>query len=68
MNTTLEEISKYCGSIEERINACCDRQVAELLKERICWEIKQAAENEVDLALIREKLNQIIQKKFATKN
>lgn len=64
MNLNIEIFSNYCGSIEDRINACCDKQVAELLKERICWEVKQVKENEVDLDLLREKLDRLIEKKF----
>ena len=64
MNFNLKDISSYCGSIEDRINACFDKQVAELLKERICWEVKQATENEVDTDFLRRKLDQLIEKAF----
>ncbi|MBN1541425.1 hypothetical protein JW992_04705 [candidate division KSB1 bacterium] len=48
-----EKISKSCGKIDERVHACKTREVAEMLKERLCREF----EKECQSAIIRNFFN-----------
>ena len=64
MNKTEESIKKYCGSIEERINACCDRKVAELLKTTICYELQQGGDDKEALNVLMKRIDELIEKKF----
>lgn len=60
-------IQKYCGSVEERVEACCDEQVAECLKESIDAQLKQSCDNEAIIRFIRRYLDNLIQARFAGK-
>jgi len=57
-------IKKHCGSLEDRFNACKDKKVAELLKDRVFWEFKQANHKTIKLADIKDYLDKLIKKKF----
>lgn len=43
----LDEITKYCGDVRERIRACRYRPVAEMLKERLCDELSLNCHSEL---------------------
>ena len=60
-------LKKYCGSLSQRIDACKDRKVVELLKERICSEIKQFGGQEISLADVESYLDELISAKFMNK-
>ncbi|HPG39771.1 MAG TPA: hypothetical protein PLP19_13480 [bacterium] len=45
MDSELKIIKKYCGQIEERINACKSRDIAVLLMNRLCAELEQNCKN-----------------------
>jgi len=64
MSKTEGSIKKYCGSIEERINACCDRKVADLLKTTICFELQQGSGDKTALNLLKRRIDELIEKKF----
>ncbi len=57
-------INKYCESLEDRFDACKDKKVAELLKERICWEFKQANQKKLTLNDVEIYLDDLINNKF----
>jgi hypothetical protein len=57
-------IKKYCDSAEDRIAACCDKQVAKYLKQSICSEIKQKCKSEPVLAFVRQYVEHLIQVRF----
>lgn len=57
-------IKSYCGSLEDRFDACRDKKVAELLKERICWEFKQANQKTLKLSDVKLYLDDLINNKF----
>ena len=64
MNNIEKVLKKYCGSLDERIGACKDKYVAELLKERICWEFKQSGEKELTFNFVEKYINELIKQKF----
>jgi len=57
-------VKKYCGSLEERMDACKDRKVAAILKERICWEFKRSGNKELTLDFVKQYLDNLIAAKF----
>jgi hypothetical protein len=40
-------IKNICGNVEERIRACHSRQIAEMLKERLCSELANQCKSEI---------------------
>ena len=63
MDSLEQTIKKYCGSLEERFDACKDKVVAELLKEQICWEFKQANNKVLSFEDVEFYLDTLIRKK-----
>jgi len=59
-------IKKYCGSVEDRVAACCDKQVAKYLKQSIYSEIQQKCKSEPVLAFVKQYVENLIQVKFQT--
>ena len=59
-------IKQYCGSINKRIDACGDKDVALILKDYFCWEFQQKCKSEIILNFLENQVNQIIEKKFKT--
>ncbi len=59
-------IKKYCGTVEDRIAACCDRKVAKYLMQSICSEINQNCKSEPVLGFVKQYLENLIQVKFQT--
>ena len=57
-------IKKYCGSLEDRFDACKDKKGAELLKERVFWEFKQADHKIINLSDVKDYLDKLINRKF----
>jgi len=57
-------IKKYCGEVEDRIAACCDKQVANYLKKCICNEIKKNCKSEPVRDFIERYVENLIQLKF----
>lgn len=57
-------LKKYCGSLDDRFDACKDKVVAELLKEQICWEYRQANHKALSLEDVEFYLDKVIKKKF----
>lgn len=64
MSKTEESIKKYCGSIEKRINACCDRKVADVLKTTICYELQKGSEDQALFNFLIQRIDELIEKKF----
>lgn len=60
-------IKKYCGSVEDRIAACCDKQVAEYLKQNIYGEIRQNCKSESVLEFARQYVENLVQARFKTR-
>ena len=60
-------IKKYCGFVEDRVAACCDKQVANYLKECICSEIKQNFNSDPVFDFIKQYVENLIQVKFQTR-
>lgn len=59
-----EIIKEYCGSVEERINSCADRQVAIILKERLCWELQINCKSEIVNNFLTKYVDDLIKSKF----
>jgi len=64
MDNLEKMINEYCGSLEDRFDACKDKRVAELLKERICWEFQQEKTEKLKLSEIKNYLDELINNKF----
>ena len=64
MSKTEGSIKKYCGSIEERINACCDCKVADLLKTTICVELQQGSGDKAALNVLMKRIDELIENEF----
>ncbi len=60
-------IKKYCGAIEERIAACHDKKVAQLLKQLLFNEIRQQCKNKAILASARDYIDALIRQRFQKK-
>ena len=65
-NLSEQIIKKYCGSVEDRIAACCDKQVAKYVKQSICSEIKQKCKSEPILDFVKQYVENLIQLRFQT--
>lgn len=61
-------IQRYCGSLEERIEACCDEQVAECLKESISAQLKKSCKNETVIRFIVRYLDNVIRARFGCRD
>ncbi|OQX87857.1 hypothetical protein B6D60_03045 [candidate division KSB1 bacterium 4484_87] len=61
---TENELKIYLSSIEGRIDACCDKHVAEVLKEVIFDEAKERF-GEVPLGTLKTEIDKMINKKFS---
>lgn len=57
-------IKKYCGSVEDRIAACCDKKAANYLKQNIYSEIKQTCHSKIVLDFVKQYVDKVIQLKF----
>ena len=57
-------IKKYCGSLEERITACCDEKVAECLKQNLFCEISRQCKSEVIAEFLNKYVDNLINAKF----
>ncbi len=66
-NNTEQIIEKYCGQIEERIDACRDKKVAEYLKQNICLELKRHSNDQFVLNYIETYIDQLIDDRFSDK-
>ncbi len=61
---TEKDMKDFLASIEERVDACCDRHVAEILKEVIFEEAQEKFEENV-LPSLQVQINSLINKKFS---
>ena len=57
-------IKKYCSSVEDRIAACCNKQVATYLKQSICDEVKKKCNSEIVFNFVKQYLENLIQVRF----
>ena len=57
-------IKDYCGDIEQRIKACRSRDVAELLKHRLCSELKRNCESTMIKDVLIDHVDKLISKMF----
>ncbi|MFZ5518239.1 MAG: hypothetical protein ACOY90_16505 [Candidatus Zhuqueibacterota bacterium] len=57
-------IQTICGSIEDRIDACADRHVAQLLKERLCSELREGCKSEIVNNFLDKIVDELIKRKF----
>ncbi len=64
MDLELSTINKYCGNIEERIKACKNRNIAEQLRSRLCFELGVNCKSEIVINVLHEYLNKIIKNTF----
>jgi hypothetical protein len=67
MGKESEIISKYCKNVGMRIRVCRHRDVALLLKKRICNEIKNECKSEIIFVILNKYIDQLIEETF-TKN
>ncbi|NOZ61289.1 MAG: hypothetical protein GXO74_06375 [Calditrichaeota bacterium] len=61
---TENKLKDYLASLEGRIDACCDKHVAELLKDVIFEEAKERFD-EVSLVSLKTAIEKMINKKFS---
>lgn len=66
MNKSDQIIEQYCGSISERIAACCDEQVASCLKETIFSQIKNNCHSEIVLDFVEQYIDNLIKARFSS--
>jgi hypothetical protein len=64
MEQELNVINKYCGQIEERIKACKNRDIAEILLNRLCSELDQNCKSDVVLNFLRVHVEKLIKEVF----
>lgn len=57
-------IKEVCGCVEERINACADLHVAQILKERMCWELQENCKSEIVNNFLNKFVDDLINRKF----
>lgn len=57
-------IKKYCGSLEERISACCDEKVAECLMQKLNNEITQNCKSEIVVGFLNKYVENLIKANF----
>ena len=62
-----QEITKLLDSIEERFDACCDKQVAELLKKVVFSEVSKKEQDKDKLEMLRSQIDQMIEKRFGSR-
>ncbi|MBN2411962.1 hypothetical protein JXQ31_09745 [candidate division KSB1 bacterium] len=67
MDSELSIIKKYCGNIEERIKACKNRDIAEQLRCRLCFELGENCKSEIVINVLHEYVNKIINNTFDKK-
>ena len=60
---TEEELREFLASIGERIDACCDKHVADVLKEVVFEEAKERFD-QISLKFLRIEIDRMINKKF----
>jgi len=58
------EIQRVCGNIKERVRACRSRQVAEMLKEKMCRELSRQCKSEIILNLLSQNVDKLIAETF----
>lgn len=63
-NITRQIIKENCGSIEDRVAACCDKKVAKYLKQNIYNEIKQNCNNKYVCDFVKQYVEHLIQVRF----
>jgi len=59
-----DEIEKYCGDLSARIRACRSHQVALMLTERICTELRRKRVNKQAFHRLQENMSELITKTF----
>ncbi len=57
-------IKKYCGNVPERIKACRSREVAELLRDRMCSELSIGCYSTMINNALRDYVNKLINETF----
>lgn len=57
-------IRDYCGDIERRIQACRTRDVAELLKRRLCSELESSCHSSMIKNVLVNHVDKLIEKDF----
>ncbi len=58
------EIEKYCGNIQERIQSCRNRNIAEMLKDRMCMELGVECRDNETINRLRNYVDEIILQTF----
>lgn len=57
-------IKQYCGDIDERIKSCRSKKVAELLKQRLCSELKRNCKSSIINRMLLDHADKTINKVF----
>ncbi len=58
------EINAFFQKLEERFEACCDKEVANLLKDVIFEDLKQKKTFNLSDQTIKKRIDEIIEKRF----
>ena len=67
-SVTEQIIKKYCGSVEQRIAACCDERVAQYLKNNLHSEIQKKCGCEAIAKFLDIYIENLIREKFNANN
>jgi len=58
-------IQAICGSVADRIDACADLSVAQVLKERLCSELHEGCQSEIVNNFLDNIVDDLIKRKFS---
>jgi len=64
MESEMLIIKKYCGNIEERIKACKNKQIAEYLKNQLCYELELNCKSDIVMNVLQSYINKLIKTTF----
>jgi len=64
MDQELNIIKKYCGDIRARIHVCRNRDIAEMLKTRLCRELDSHCQSKLVHQMLVNYVDQIIHETF----
>lgn len=64
MNEEMKIIGFFCGDIQERIKACRSREIAELLKNRVCDELAEMCKSDVIRLVLLHQVSKLIDQTF----
>ena len=68
INVSEQIIKQYCDTIEDRVAACCDKQVAQYLRQIVYREVEQKCDSGPVLDFVKKYIDNLIQMRFHNNN